>query len=92
MSWLPPVRLFADYPGVVEINCIIYCLFVVNCSNHVIHIMCCCRLGRGIGRSGHISAVQQKTAGSSVLMKLATAMVLDAIRLLGQIMSNLPLP
>ena len=50
--------------------------------------MYCCRLGHGIGRSGDISAVQPKAAGSSVLMKLANAMVLDAIRLLGKITSN----
>ena len=44
----------------------------------------CHRFGHGIGRSGDIAAVQPKAAGSSVLMKLANAMVLDALRLLGK--------
>ncbi|XP_074642114.1 O-phosphoseryl-tRNA(Sec) selenium transferase-like [Tubulanus polymorphus] len=41
------------------------------------------RLGHGIGRSGDITAVQPKAAGSSLIMKLANAMVLDIIKLAG---------
>ncbi|XP_035827856.1 O-phosphoseryl-tRNA(Sec) selenium transferase [Aplysia californica] len=41
------------------------------------------RLGHGIGRSGDITAVQPKAAGSSVLMKLTNSLVLDAIKLSG---------
>ncbi|KAG0722453.1 O-phosphoseryl-tRNA(Sec) selenium transferase [Chionoecetes opilio] len=41
------------------------------------------RLGHGIGRSGDISEVQPKAAGSSLLNKLTNAMVLDLIRRIG---------
>jgi len=41
------------------------------------------RLGHGIGRSGDITAVQPKAAGSSVLMKLTNSLVLDAIKISG---------
>ncbi|XP_048237415.1 O-phosphoseryl-tRNA(Sec) selenium transferase-like [Haliotis rufescens] len=41
------------------------------------------RLGHGIGRSGDISAIQPKAAGSSVLMKLTNSLALDAIRISG---------
>ncbi|NP_001004947.2 O-phosphoseryl-tRNA(Sec) selenium transferase [Xenopus tropicalis] len=41
------------------------------------------RLIHGIGRSGDISAIQPKAAGSSVLNKLTNSMVLDIIRLAG---------
>eukprot|EP00871_Galdieria_phlegrea_P000039 jgi/Galph1/1035/GphlegSOOS_G5773.1 len=37
-------------------------------------------LGHGIGRSGDISALQPKAAGSSLLVKLADCLALDAIR------------
>lgn len=40
-------------------------------------------LGHGIGRSGDIAAVQPKAAGSSVIMRLTNAIVLDAIKLAG---------
>ncbi|EDV22917.1 uncharacterized protein TRIADDRAFT_50605 [Trichoplax adhaerens] len=40
-------------------------------------------LAHGIGRSGDIAAVQPKAAGSSLMMKLTNAMVLDAIRIAG---------
>ena len=42
------------------------------------------RLGHGIGRSGDIAAVQPKAAGSSVIMRLTNAMVMDALRLAGK--------
>lgn len=41
------------------------------------------RLGHGIGRSGDISEIQPKAAGSSLLNKLTNAMVLDLIRRIG---------
>lgn len=41
------------------------------------------RFGHGIGRSGDISEVQPKAAGSSLLNKLTNAMVLDLIRRIG---------
>ncbi len=56
----------------------------VFCTLHL--LIMCCRLGHGIGRSGDISAVQPKAAGSSILMKLTNSMVLDIIRLSGGLM------
>lgn len=41
------------------------------------------RLGHGIGRSGDITAVQPKAAGSSLLMKLTNSLALDVIKLAG---------
>ncbi|BES90072.1 Soluble liver antigen/liver pancreas antigen (SHypothetical protein/LP autoantigen) [Nesidiocoris tenuis] len=41
------------------------------------------RLGHGIGRSGDIGEVQPKAAGSSLLTKLANALLLDTIRFMG---------
>lgn len=41
------------------------------------------RLGHGIGRSGDITDIQPKAAGSSILMKLTNAMAADALRRLG---------
>ena len=41
------------------------------------------RLGHGIGRSGDIAAIQPKAAGSSIMMKLTNAMMLDALRAAG---------
>uniref|UniRef100_T1HM81 O-phosphoseryl-tRNA(Sec) selenium transferase n=1 Tax=Rhodnius prolixus TaxID=13249 RepID=T1HM81_RHOPR len=41
------------------------------------------RLGHGIGRSGDIGEVQPKAAGSSLLTKLANALLLDTIKLMG---------
>ncbi|XP_033100355.1 O-phosphoseryl-tRNA(Sec) selenium transferase-like [Anneissia japonica] len=41
------------------------------------------RLGHGIGRSGDITAVQPKAAGSSILMKLTNSMMLDVLRISG---------
>lgn len=43
------------------------------------------RLGHGIGRSGDISEIQPKAAGSSLLNKLTNAMVLDLIRRIGKL-------
>ncbi|EME32835.1 O-phospho-L-seryl-tRNA(Sec):L-selenocysteinyl-tRNA synthase isoform 1 [Galdieria sulphuraria] len=40
-------------------------------------------LGHGIGRSGDISAIQPKAAGSSLLAKLTECLVLDAIKIAG---------
>ncbi|GJQ08411.1 hypothetical protein GpartN1_g202.t1 [Galdieria partita] len=40
-------------------------------------------LGHGIGRSGDISAIQPKAAGSSLLAKLTECLVLDAIKVAG---------
>ncbi|XP_030418937.1 O-phosphoseryl-tRNA(Sec) selenium transferase isoform X2 [Gopherus evgoodei] len=44
---------------------------------------CWSRLIHGIGRSGDISAVQPKAAGSSLLNKLTNSVVLDIIKLAG---------
>ena len=41
------------------------------------------RLSHGIGRSGDITAIQPKAAGSSVLMKLTNMLIKDAIKLSG---------
>lgn len=41
------------------------------------------RLGHGIGRSGDIGEVQPKAAGSSLMTKLANALLLDTIRFMG---------
>uniref|UniRef100_A0ACB8E6T0 Uncharacterized protein n=1 Tax=Sphaerodactylus townsendi TaxID=933632 RepID=A0ACB8E6T0_9SAUR len=41
------------------------------------------RLIHGIGRSGDVSAIQPKAAGSSLLNKLTNSVVLDIIRLAG---------
>ena len=41
------------------------------------------RLGHGIGRSGDITAIQPKAAGSSLLMKLTNSLALDVIKLTG---------
>ena len=47
------------------------------------------RLGHGIGRSGDITAVQPKAAGSSLLVKLTNSLALDIIKLCGnQNLSN----
>ena len=40
-------------------------------------------LGHGIGRSGDITAVQPKAAGSSVMMKVTNSLLLDLIRFCG---------
>lgn len=42
------------------------------------------RMGHGIGRSGDIGEVQPKAAGSSLLIKLANALLLDTIRFMGK--------
>lgn len=42
-----------------------------------------CRLGHGIGRSGEITAVQPKAAGSSLIMTLTNSLALHAIKLSG---------
>ena len=49
------------------------------------------RLGHGIGRSGDITAVQPKAAGSSLLAKLTNSMVLDLLRRSGMEIPGLPL-
>ena len=41
------------------------------------------RFSHGIGRSGDITAVQPKAAGSSLILKLTSAMALDVIKLTG---------
>lgn len=46
------------------------------------------RLIHGIGRSGDISAVQPKAAGSSLLNKLTNSVVLDIIKLAGRCKSK----
>ena len=38
------------------------------------------RLGHGIGRSGDITAVQPKAAGSSLIARLTNSMILDLLR------------
>ncbi|CAB3977134.1 O-phosphoseryl-tRNA(Sec) selenium transferase [Paramuricea clavata] len=41
------------------------------------------RFSHGIGRSGDVTAVQPKAAGSSLILKLTSAMALDVIKLTG---------
>ncbi|CAG2232952.1 SEPSECS [Mytilus edulis] len=41
------------------------------------------RFGHGIGRSGEITAIQPKAAGSSVMMKLTNSLMLDVIKISG---------
>ncbi|GAB6019326.1 hypothetical protein CHUAL_000920 [Chamberlinius hualienensis] len=43
----------------------------------------CYRMGHGIGRSGDVTEVQPKAAGSSLLNKLTNFLMLDVIRLCG---------
>jgi O-phospho-L-seryl-tRNASec:L-selenocysteinyl-tRNA synthase len=43
------------------------------------------RLAHGIGRSGDITAVQPKAAGSSLLMKLTNSLILDVIKIAGTV-------
>ena len=50
------------------------------------------RFGHGIGRSGDITAVQPKAAGSSLLAKLTNSMVLDLLRRSGMETPRLLLP
>lgn len=54
-------------------------VFVLNCVFNLYS-----RLGHGIGRSGDITAVQPKAAGSSILMKVTNSLVLDVIKLAGE--------
>ena len=42
-------------------------------------------LGHGIGRSGDISEVQPKAAGSSLLSKLTNSFVMDILKIAGLI-------
>lgn len=42
------------------------------------------RLGHGIGRSGDITAIQPKAAGSSILMKVTNSLALDALKICGK--------
>lgn len=46
------------------------------------------RFIHGIGRSGDISAVQPKAAGSSLLNKITNSLVLDIIKLAGMYYVN----
>lgn len=46
------------------------------------------RFIHGIGRSGDISAVQPKAAGSSLLNKIANSLVLDIIKMAGMYCVN----
>lgn len=41
------------------------------------------RMGHGVGRSGDIAEIQPRAIGTSLLQKLANALVLDVIRLMG---------
>ncbi|XP_070540300.1 O-phosphoseryl-tRNA(Sec) selenium transferase-like [Ptychodera flava] len=41
------------------------------------------RMGHGIGRSGDVTAIQPKAAGSSLINKLANILVTDAIKIAG---------
>lgn len=43
------------------------------------------RLGHGIGRSGDVTAIQPKAAGSSLMAKLTNAMLLDLLRKCGML-------
>ena len=60
------------------------CMFVLPVIYFFVH-----RLGHGIGRSGDITAVQPKAAGSSLLAKLTNSMVLDLLRRSGMEASSL---
>ncbi len=44
-------------------------------------------LGHGIGRSGDISEVQPKAAGSSLISKLTNSFVMDVIKSSGMILN-----
>ena len=68
---------------------VISCFLIIVLINSFIHflkhsITCVFRLGHGIGRSGDITAVQPKAAGSSIIMKLSNALILDLIRQTGK--------
>ena len=47
------------------------------------------RLGHGIGRSGDITAVQPKAAGSSLMAQLTNSLLLDVIRHSGKVLTSL---
>ncbi len=51
--------------------------------NVAIYFFIVVRFSHGIGRSGDITAVQPKAAGSSLILKLTSAMALDVIKLTG---------
>ena len=59
----------------------------ISIKNDIHHMICCnyLRLCHGIGRSGDITAIQPKAAGSSIIMKLTNALALDIIRQCGTI-------
>ena len=45
-------------------------------------------MGHGIGRSGDVTAVQPKAAGSSLMAQLTNAMLLDLLRKCGESMAG----
>ena len=55
-------------------------------SFNLIQLFSITRLAHGIGRSGDITAVQPKAAGSSLLMKLSNSLALDVIKLSGKLL------
>lgn len=62
---------FSGNVGVGEREARIYCGLVRRRSYH---------FGHGIGRSGDVSAVQPKAAGSSLIVQIATSMMLGLIK------------
>lgn len=49
-------------------------------------LMSTCRLSHGIGRSGDITAIQPKAAGSSLVNTLANKLVLDSLKIAGKLL------
>lgn len=47
------------------------------------------RMGHGIGRSGDIGEVQPKAVGSSLLIKLANGLLLETIRMMGELIGSI---
>jgi len=52
-------------------------------------LLCICRLAHGIGRSGDLTAIQPKAAGSSLLNTITNRLVLHSLKIAGESPSTL---
>ena len=51
---------------------------------YVMFLLFSFRFGHGVGRSGDVTAVQPKAAGSSLLVQLTNRLLLDVLRTMGR--------
>ena len=58
------------------------CVYFCPCSVDI-SVALLLRLAHGIGRSGDITAVQPKAAGSSLLNNITNRLVLDSLKIAG---------